>query len=165
MRDLKSITYIPHPNPLPVGEGIFRGSHKFTFGLVFGGFMLSLAPNQPQFDSAAISKSALRTFFNIATVWNLNVEQAMTLLGLDSRSTYFKWKTSPESAKLNVDKLERLSYIFGIYKALQILLPNPNSADQWLKRPNSALAFPGQVCAGTHDGRACSGFVCGAPIS
>jgi len=106
--------------------------------------MLSVAQNLAQVDSAAISKSALRTFFNIATAWGLNVEQAMTLLGLDSRSTYFKWKTSPESAKLNPDKLERLSYIFGIYKALQILLPNADSADQWLKRPNSALPFQGK---------------------
>jgi hypothetical protein len=28
MRGLKSIIYIPHPSPLPVGEGIFRGSLK-----------------------------------------------------------------------------------------------------------------------------------------
>lgn len=68
----------------------------------------------------------------------------MTLLGLDSRSTYFKWKKNPESAKLTPDKLERLSYIFGIYKALQILLPTIDSADQWIKRPNSALPFQGK---------------------
>lgn len=37
---------------------------------------------------------ALRTFFNIAGDWDLNSEQAMTLLGFDARtlSTYFKWK-------------------------------------------------------------------------
>jgi hypothetical protein len=26
MRGLKSISYTPHINPLPVGEGVFRGS-------------------------------------------------------------------------------------------------------------------------------------------
>ncbi|MBK8814759.1 MAG: DUF2384 domain-containing protein [Methylococcaceae bacterium] len=106
--------------------------------------MLSLSRAQLPSDSAKVSKSALRTYFNIVNAWKLNVEEAMTLLGLDSRSTYFKWKKNPESAKLGPDKLERLSYIFGIYKALQILLPNAEAADQWLKRPNSALPFQGK---------------------
>jgi len=106
--------------------------------------MLSLATSLLPADSAKVSKAALLTFFNIATVWNLNADEAMTLLGLDSRSTYFKWKKQPESAKLNPDKLERLSYIFGIYKALQVLLPKADAADQWLKRPNSAIPFQGK---------------------
>lgn len=106
--------------------------------------MLSLTRTQLPSDSAKVSKSALGTYFNIVNAWELNVEEAMTLLGLDSRSTYFKWKKNPESAKLSPDKLERLSYIFGIYKALQILLPNADAADQWLKRPNSALPFQGK---------------------
>lgn len=106
--------------------------------------MLSIEHAKLPPDSAKVSKSALRTFFNIINVWQLSAEQAMTLLGLDSRSTYFKWKKNPESAKLSPDKLERLSYIFGIYKALQILLPNADSADGWIKRPNSALPFQGK---------------------
>jgi len=106
--------------------------------------MLSLAAAQLPSDSAKVSKAALGTFFNIATAWSLSADEAMTLLGLDSRSTYFKWKKQPESAKLNPDKLERLSYIFGIYKALQVLLPKADAADQWLKRPNSAIPFQGK---------------------
>jgi hypothetical protein len=106
--------------------------------------MLSLAATQLSSDSAKVSKAALLTFFNIATAWSLNADEAMTLLGLDSRSTYFKWKKQPESAKLGPDKLERLSYIFGIYKALQVLLPKADAADQWLKRPNAAIPFQGK---------------------
>jgi hypothetical protein len=106
--------------------------------------MLTLASGRSRFDDAMIAKSALRTFFNIAEAWKLTTDEAMTLLGLDSRSTFFKWKKQPELAKLNPDKLERLSYIFGIYKALQILLPKPEAADQWIKRPNSAGLFQGQ---------------------
>ena len=102
------------------------------------------SPNLPSSDSAKVAKSTLRTFFNIARAWRLDTEQAMRLLGLDSRSTYFKWKKSPESAKLGQDKLERLSYIFGIYKSLQILLPKPESADQWIHRPNKAAPFQGK---------------------
>ena len=90
--------------------------------------------------------AALRTFFNIATAWDLKETEAMTLLGFDerTRSTYFKWKRDPESARLTKEKLERLSYIFGIYKDLQILLPKPESADSWIRRPNDATPFGGR---------------------
>jgi hypothetical protein len=91
----------------------------------------------------AVSGAALRTFFNIADAWSLTTEQGMTLLGLTSRSTYFKWKADPEGARLSRDALERLSYIFGIYKALQTLLPRPEAADGWVHRPNAAPPFQG----------------------
>lgn len=78
--------------------------------------------------------------------WGLKQTEAMTLLGYgeSTRSTYFKWKRDPSSVKLPKEKLERLSYIFGIYKALQVLLPNPTNADAWIKRPNSAPLFNGE---------------------
>lgn len=91
--------------------------------------------------------AALRTFFNIARVWKLDESEAMTLLGFDekNRSTYFKWKKDPKNARLNRDKLERLSYIFGIYKDLQELLPEPEAADGWIHRPNDAPLFGGRA--------------------
>lgn len=90
--------------------------------------------------------AALRTFFNIAKAWNLRETQAMTLLGFDekTRSTYFKWKKEPEKARLGADKLERLSYIFGIYKDLQVLLPKDEAADEWIHRRNDAVPFGGK---------------------
>lgn len=90
------------------------------------------------------TKNALNVFFRIMNSWGLNVEQSMNLLGIENRSTYFKWKKTPESSRLDKDKLDRLSYIFGIYKALQILLPNPESADSWIKKENSASPFNGK---------------------
>ena len=96
--------------------------------------------------STRTAGAALRTFFNIARAWKLDNTQAMTLLGFDekSRSTYFKWKRSPDSARPNRDKLERLSYVFGIYKDLQVLLPEPEAADGWIHRPNDAPLFGGK---------------------
>ncbi len=96
--------------------------------------------------SRGTAGAALRTYFNIARAWKLDESQAMTLLGFDekSRSTYFNWKRDPESARLNRDKLERLSYIFGIYKDLQILLPEAEAADEWIHRPNDAEPFGGK---------------------
>ena len=41
------------------------------------------------------------------------------------------------------DTLERISYVLGIYRALQILLPDPERADVWVRRPNDAPLFGG----------------------
>ena len=32
----------------------------------------------------------------------------------------------------------RLSYLFGIHAALQVLLPVPERANQWVRKPNAA---------------------------
>jgi hypothetical protein len=91
-----------------------------------------------------ISAAGLRAFFAIARDWGLNTEEQMVLLGAPGRSTFFKWKSAPESADLKRDTLERLSYLLGIYKALQILLPDTAAADAWVKKPNSAPGFGGR---------------------
>lgn len=92
----------------------------------------------------ALSAAGLRAFANIARDWGLTTDEQMTLLGAPGRSTYFKWKAAPEKAELRRDTLERLSYLLGIYKALQILLPDPAAADAWVKAPNDAPPFGGQ---------------------
>jgi hypothetical protein len=89
-----------------------------------------------------LSGPALRTFFRIAELWGLSVDEQMTLLGLTARSTYFKWKKQSDGL-LPKDTLERISYILGIYKALQILLPDERAADAWIRQPNSAPVFAG----------------------
>src|SRR2546430_16828398 len=93
--------------------------------------------------AAALGSAGLRTFFRIAQAWNLDAAEQMNLLGLTSRSTYFKWKKEPSGAKLTRDTLERVSYVLGIYKALQILVPNHHEADRWIRKPNAASLFQG----------------------
>jgi hypothetical protein len=98
---------------------------------------------QHSLDRKALSAPALRTFFRIAKLWALSIDEQMTLLGVTSRSTFFKWKRV-QDVILPKDTLERISYIFGIYKALQILLPDEQAADTWLRKPNAAPLFGGQ---------------------
>lgn len=95
-------------------------------------------------NSRDMAAAGLRAFFNIARDWGLNTEAQMVLLGTPGRSTFFKWKAAPETADLKRDTLERLSYLLGIYKALQILLPDTTAADAWVKKPNTAPLFGGQ---------------------
>lgn len=91
-----------------------------------------------------MSAAGLRAFFNIAQDWGLSEQEQLVLLGQPSRSTYYKWKSAPQTADLKRDTLERLSYILGIYKALQILLPDLAAADAWVKKPNTAPLFGGK---------------------
>ena len=85
----------------------------------------------------------LRAFFRIAELWRLTVEEQMTLLGVAARSTFFKWKKGPDVV-LQKDTLERISCIVGVYEALQILLPDEEAADEWVRRPNAAPPFNGR---------------------
>lgn len=93
--------------------------------------------------TGSLARPALRTFFRIADAWRLSVDEQMTLLGQASRSTFFKWKKEG-TERVPRDVLERLSYIFGIYKDLQVLLPNPNAADGWVRKPNDHPLFGGR---------------------
>jgi len=93
--------------------------------------------------AARLGPAAMRVFFNIARQWGLNQHEQQTLLALP-RSTLAKYRTRPETARLSPDTLERISYIVGIYKALQILLPRAEAADGWVRRPNTNPLFGGR---------------------
>ncbi len=105
--------------------------------------MAALAQGPSAVERRGYSAPALRTFFRIAGLWDLSVAEQMALLGVTARSTFFKWKKNSDTA-LPKDTLERISYVLGIYKALQILLPDETAADEWVKRPNSAAPFGGR---------------------
>lgn len=90
-----------------------------------------------------LSGPGLRVFFNIADDWRLKDGEARVLLGVPA-STYRRWKKGPDSVTLDVNQIERLSLLLGIYKALQILLPREDSADGWVSRPNHHPLFAGR---------------------
>jgi uncharacterized protein (DUF2384 family) len=71
---------------------------------------------------------------DMADAWKLNIEQQITLLGAPARSTFYKWKK--DGGLLSADTEERISHLASIYKALQIVVPDPKAADTWIERPN-----------------------------
>lgn len=85
---------------------------------------------------------ALRAFFALAERWKLRAGEQRTLLGEPPESTYFKWKKQQDGA-LSRDVIERISYLLGIWKDLQILFPDPAQADAWVRKPNDAPLFGG----------------------
>jgi hypothetical protein len=82
-----------------------------------------------------LSRSARRGFAAIVDKWALSSEQADQLLG--------KRPTETGVDTLSQDEITRISYVIGIYKALNILLPN-HAADAWITRPNKNPLFGGQ---------------------
>src|SRR5688572_13970054 len=89
------------------------------------------------------SAAAFRAFLEIAGLWKLSTDQQLTLLGQPARSTYYKWKKEG-AEQFPPDTLERISYVLGVYKALQILFPDPARADEWVWRANNAPMFGGR---------------------
>jgi hypothetical protein len=103
--------------------------------------MKTLTPLEPKAQQQ--SRVGLRAFFRIAELWRLSAEEQRILLGVSAASTFFKWKKELPN-RLPPDTLERISYILGIFKALQILLADSEAADSWIKRPNTAPPFGGR---------------------
>lgn len=95
-----------------------------------------------KFDPHEMSEVALRAFFNISKAWSLSDEEQMTILGVRARSTFQEWKGG-HVPRLPDDTLERISYVLGIFKAINILLPVPERADDWIRKPSSAPLFDG----------------------
>ena len=103
-----------------------------------------LKPTSPpvELDSPAAAQAALRTFWRLADAWKLGVAEQITLLGV-GKTTFYQWKQG-KVGPLDKHVLERLSYLFGIYAALQILLPVAERADEWIRKPNAAPLFGGR---------------------
>jgi len=92
---------------------------------------------------ARLSPSAVRAFFNIAARWGIRDEDAKALLGGISNGPYYEMKKDPDRI-LDADRLLRISYLIGIFKALSILY-SKKLADAWVLLPNSNRIFAGQT--------------------
>ena len=90
-----------------------------------------------------LSRSALLGFFKLTAAWQVRDDDARELLGGLSSSSYYDWKKHPDRV-LEVDRITRVSYLLGIYKALHILYGD-KLADEWVRLPNSNLIFGGRT--------------------
>jgi hypothetical protein len=90
-----------------------------------------------------LSPSALKAFFNLMDRWGIRDEDARALLGGISNGPYYNWKKQP-GRLLDSDVLTRISYLIGIFKALNILY-GEKLADEWVRLPNSNRIFGGKT--------------------
>ncbi len=90
-----------------------------------------------------LSAPALKGFFNTMTRWKVRDEDARALLGGVSNGPYYELKRNPNRV-LDADRLTRVSYLVGIFKALNVLY-SEKLADAWVHLPNSNPIFAGQA--------------------
>ena len=93
--------------------------------------------------------AGVRTFVRIVENWSLPASDAMALLGVESRSTYYdllkRARATKELKGLSRDQLDRLSYLLGIYAAIRVLFPHSEeSRNEWVSRANTAPLFGGR---------------------
>jgi hypothetical protein len=91
-----------------------------------------------------LGPSALKAFFNIMERWGVRDEDARQLLGGVTNGPYYEMKKDPAGRVLDADKLLRVSYLVGIFKALNIL-HSQRLADEWVKLPNTNRIFGGMT--------------------
>lgn len=94
-------------------------------------------------DRERLSPSAIKTFLKIMEQWAVRDEDARQLLTLSS-SPFYEIKKKPEGRTLDQDRLTRVSYLIGIFKALHIL-HSDKLADLWVQLPNSNRLFAGET--------------------
>lgn len=90
-----------------------------------------------------LTPAAIKGFYSLIAAWNIRDEDARELLGGVSSSAFYEWKKTPPRA-LDVDRITRISYLVGIYKALHILYGD-DLADRWVAMPNTNVIFGGRT--------------------
>ena len=88
-----------------------------------------------------LTPDAVRAFFNIMDCWKIRDDDARRLFGGISNGAYYALKKGPRRP-LDEDRLRRISYLVGIFKALNLLY-NDELADLWMQRPNRNRIFGG----------------------
>lgn len=90
------------------------------------------------------AKVALKAFFNIAKRWNLNEDDEGALLGKRDQAALRSWKDGTGLVPSN-ETIQRISHILAIFRAIGILIPDPDIAAAWVKQPNAAATFDGRT--------------------
>lgn len=89
--------------------------------------------------NAAETAAMGRAVVNLFGRWGLTDQQARTLLGAISQSSWSRWKKDGPPKKIGPDQAARLSNLMGIHKALRILFGDSDRAYAWIKAPNRHL--------------------------
>ena len=91
-----------------------------------------------------ISADSLKLFFNVMEVWKIRDEDARSLLGDVTNGPFYEMKKHPEGRVLDTDRMHRISYLVGIFKALNIL-HGETLADEWVRLSNTNRMFGGKT--------------------
>ena len=99
-----------------------------------------LFPEGPE--ALAMASAGLKAFARMADLWELPVDQQRLLLGGLPKTTYYGLQKGTVQS-VSRDTLERLSLLMGIWANLELLIPDPAAALNWLRRPHPEPRFAG----------------------
>jgi hypothetical protein len=91
-----------------------------------------------------LSGSSLIGFFKMMEIWKVRDEDARMLLGGISNGPFYEMKKNPKGKILDVDRMFRVSFLLGIFKAINIL-HGQELADEWVRLPNRNAMFAGKT--------------------
>jgi hypothetical protein len=127
-------------------EAFLRGPHPLLMGLT--PLQKSLRSDRDARQVIALARvdvvgTVLRVSRNLAKAWRLTDCEQARLLGVETAQMK-TWQMA-EPDELPSDVLERTSLLLGIFKAINTLLPIPERADAWIRKPNAAALFEGRA--------------------
>jgi hypothetical protein len=97
---------------------------------------------------ARVSGAAMRTFLNIARVWELDFAAVRTLLGVPAATEFQIWydaARAEEPLTLETDVLLRISAVLGIYQSLRVLYGSERDGLNWLRGVKRGGPFSGKA--------------------
>lgn len=95
-----------------------------------------------------VSGPVIRTFLNIARVWELDFAEVRTLLGTPAAPGFQAWQDAAraeEALMLETDALLRISAVLGIYQSLRVLYGSERDGLNWLRGANRGNLFNGKA--------------------
>lgn len=95
------------------------------------------------FENSKLGAAAFRVFLGIADAWRLSPQERLQLLGLMNEAQSASLAQLP-SSMLPAEILERVAVLMDIFLAINTLLPVPERADAWMRKPNKASLFGGR---------------------
>lgn len=92
--------------------------------------------------------AGLRTFVNIAALWQLSDEDQMRILRIQERVDFDCWKAGVQAYEpiaIPMDVIVRIGCVLSIYASLRTLFPSDSSISEWPHRPISGTVFSGKT--------------------
>lgn len=80
-------------------------------------------------------KAIIRTYRRIVQGWRVPDSKVLTLIGDPEESEFECWANG-SGAPMPPEILDRISHVFGIYKALRCLFQDEEQANAWPHKPN-----------------------------
>ncbi len=93
--------------------------------------------------SSKANTVGLKTAMNILDKWGCSPEQEWQILGM-KKSSYYKNRENPDSARISNDQLERISYILNMHQSLRVVFDNPENVYGFMGMKNHNPFFNGR---------------------